>query len=266
VAPSDATAATTFAIAYVIVRALHIVLYALAGRGDRELLGAVLRITPNVLLSGALLIAAAPLSGTAKLVCWAAVAAIDYLAPLIGHMRGWHLSPGHFVERLGQIILIALGESVVAIGVGVGGLDLDTSLIVAVLLGVTIVACVWWSYFDWVVYVGRARLEEATAARRAALARDAYSYLHLPMVGGIALRARHHGPLRLAPRHLLTQTGIVLCGRRVATRRPTVIRLRATVTPIRRNDRKPAIASIAIADTPTTREMIASVNAGWLAN
>jgi low temperature requirement protein LtrA len=179
----------TFAIAYVIVRALHIVLYALAGRGDRELLGAVLRITPNVLLSGALLIAAAPLSGTAKLVCWAAVAAIDYLAPLIGHMRGWHLSPGHFVERLGQIILIALGESVVAIGVGVGGLDLDPSLIVAVLLGVTIVACVWWSYFDWVVYVGRARLEEATGTGRAALARDAYSYLHLPMVGGIVLFA-----------------------------------------------------------------------------
>jgi low temperature requirement protein LtrA len=104
-------------------------------------------------------------------------------------MRGWRISPVHFVERFGQIILIALGESVVAIGVGASGLELDPSLILAVLLGVTIVACLWWSYFDWVVYVAQSRLAEATGTRRAALARDVYSYLHLPMVGGIVLFA-----------------------------------------------------------------------------
>ena len=104
-------------------------------------------------------------------------------------MRGWRLSPRHFVERFGQIILIALGESVVAIGVGAAGLELDPGLIGTVLLGVTVVACLWWSYFDWVVYVAQSRLVEATGARRAALARDVYSYLHLPMVGGIVLFA-----------------------------------------------------------------------------
>jgi low temperature requirement protein LtrA len=93
------------------------------------------------------------------------------------------------VERFGQIILIALGESVVAIGVGVAGLELDPGLITAVLLGITVVACLWWSYFDWVVYVAQTRLAEATGTRRAALARDVYSYLHLPMVGGIVLFA-----------------------------------------------------------------------------
>ncbi len=181
--------ATTFAVAYLIVRALHLVLYAIAGRGDRELLRAVLRILPSVFLSGMLLLAASPLHGTAKLLCWAAAATVDYLGPLIGHMRGWRLSPGHFVERYGQVILIALGESVVAIGVGAAGLKLDPGLITAVLLGIIVVACLWWSYFDWVVYVAQSRLAEATGARRAALARDAYSYLHLPMVGGIVILA-----------------------------------------------------------------------------
>lgn len=181
--------ATTFAVAYLIVRALHLVLYALAGRGDRELLRAVLRIVPPVFLSSALLLVASPLHGTAKLGCWAAAAAIDYLGPLIGHMRGWHLSPTHFVERFGQIILIALGESIVAIGVGAAGLELGPGLIAAVLLGVVVVSCLWWSYFDWVIYVGRTRLAQATGQRRAALARDAYSYLHLPLVGGIVLFA-----------------------------------------------------------------------------
>ena len=181
--------ATTFATAYLLVRVLHLTLYAIAGRDDRELLGAVLRVLPTVLLSGALLLGASPLYGAAKLLCWGTAAAVDYLGPLIGHMRGWRLSPRHFVERFGLVVLIALGESVVAIGVGASGLELDAGLIVAVLLGMTVIACLWWSYFDWVVYVGQTRLSEASGARRAALARDAYSYLHLPMVGGIVLFA-----------------------------------------------------------------------------
>jgi low temperature requirement protein LtrA len=181
--------ATIFALAYLIVRALHLVLYAIAGRGDRELLRAVLRILPSVFLSAVLLVVASPLDGTAKLLCWGAAAVVDYFGVLIGHMRGWHLSPRHFVERFSQVVLIALGESVVAIGVGAAGLELGPGLITAVLLGITVVACLWWSYFDWLVYVAQTRLADATAARRAALARDAYSYLHLPMVGGIVLFA-----------------------------------------------------------------------------
>jgi hypothetical protein len=158
--------ATTFAVAYLIVRALHLVLYALAGRGDRELLRAVQRILPPVALSAVLLLVASPLHGTAKLVCWGAAAAVDYVGPLIGHMRGWRLSPRHFVERFGQVILIALGESVVAIGVGAARLELGPGLVTAVLLGITVVACLWRSYFDWVVYVVQTRLAETAGLRR----------------------------------------------------------------------------------------------------
>jgi low temperature requirement protein LtrA len=115
--------------------------------------------------------------------------ALDYLAPLIGHMRGWRLSPEHFVERFGLIILIALGESVVALGAGAHDLPLDAGLITAALLGMTVVACLWWSYFDWVIYVAAARLAEATGTQRATLARDVYAYLHSAMVAGIVLFA-----------------------------------------------------------------------------
>jgi low temperature requirement protein LtrA len=179
----------TFAIAYLIVRLLHLVLYTIAGRGDHDLMRAVLRLVPTAILGPALLVVAGFLHGTAQVELWVAALAIDYLGPVLGHMRGWRVSPEHFVERHGLIIIIAIGESIVAIGVGAAGVPLDKEVITAALLGVTVAACLWWSYFDWVIYVGQARLVEATGVARAALARDVYSYLHLPMVAGIVLFA-----------------------------------------------------------------------------
>src|SRR6266511_2609028 len=178
-----------FGVAYLVVRALHLVLFATAGRGDRDLLRAVVRILPAATLAPVLLVMAGLLDGSAQLALWGAALAILYLGPLLGGMRGFRVSPEHFVERFGLIIIIALGESIVAIGIGAAGLPLDAGVIAAALLGITVAACLWWSYFDWVVYVAQARLAEARGPRRAALARDLYSYLHLPMVGGIVLFA-----------------------------------------------------------------------------
>jgi low temperature requirement protein LtrA len=179
----------TFAVAYLVVRTLHLVLYAIAGRGDRDLFRAVVRIVPTATVGPALLVVAGFLDGWGRLPLWGAALAVDYLGVLVGHMRGWRISPAHFVERFGLIIIIALGESIVAIGVGAAGLQLDARVIAAAVVGIAVAACLWWSYFDWVVYVAQARLAEATGARRAALARDVYSYLHLPMVAGIVLFA-----------------------------------------------------------------------------
>jgi low temperature requirement protein LtrA len=181
--------AVTFGVAYLVVRALHLVLYVIAGRGDRDLFGAVLRIVPTATFAPALLVVAGFLDGPEQLALWGAALAIDYLGPLVGGMRGWRISPAHFVERFGLIIIIALGESIVAIGVGAAGLQLDGGVIAAALLGIIVAACLWWSYFDWVIFVAQAALAEAGGASRAALARDAYSYLHLPMVAGIVLFA-----------------------------------------------------------------------------
>jgi low temperature requirement protein LtrA len=181
--------AVTFALSYAVFRGLHLVLFAIAGRGDRDVLRAVLRVAPTSTVAAGLLLVAGTQSGAGQLGCWAAAAAIDYLGPVFTHVRGFHVSPAHFVERFGQIILIALGESIVAIGLGAQGLPLDAGVVGTALLGMCVIASLWWSYFDWVIYVARTRLEAAPGQQRAMLARDAYSYLHLPMVGGIVLFA-----------------------------------------------------------------------------
>jgi low temperature requirement protein LtrA len=178
-----------FGVAYFLVRALHLVLYAIAGKGDPELFRAVARTALPATVGPALLVVAGFLDGASQIAVWAAALAIDYLGVLVGHMRGWRVSPEHFVERHGLVVIIALGESIVAIGVGAAGLPLDAGEIAAALLGMAVIAALWWSYFDWLIYITLARLEEATGVERAALARDLYSYLHLPMVAGIVLFA-----------------------------------------------------------------------------
>ena len=178
-----------FGIAYFIVRALHLVLYAIAGRGDPDLLGAVLRILPSALLGASLLVVAGFLDGTVQMAVWAVALTIDYGWLLVIGMRGWRVEAEHFVERHGLIIIIALGESIVAIGIGAAGVALEPTVIAAALLGITVACALWWAYFDWVIYVAQARLAEATGEERAVLARDLYSYLHLPLVAGIVLFA-----------------------------------------------------------------------------
>jgi low temperature requirement protein LtrA len=178
-----------FGVAYFAVRVLHIALYALAGRGDPDLLGAVLRMTPTATLGPALLVGAGFLDGAAQVTVWVTALALDYLGVLPGRGRGWRVSPAHFAERHGLIVIIALGESIVAIGVGAAGLPLDAGLLAAALLGIGIVAALWWAYFDVVAIVAQRKLGEARGAARAALARDSYTYLHLPMVAGIVLFA-----------------------------------------------------------------------------
>jgi low temperature requirement protein LtrA len=181
--------ALVFGVAYAIVRALHLVLYSIAGRTDPELRAAVLRFAPGAILGPLLLIVAGFLDGSAQIALWGVALTIDYADALVGRGRGWRISPAHFVERHGLIIIIAIGESIVSIGVGAAGLPLDATRIAAALLGMVVAAALWWSYFDWVMYVSQARLTEARGTERVSLARDIYTYLHMPMVFGIVLFA-----------------------------------------------------------------------------
>jgi low temperature requirement protein LtrA len=99
------------------------------------------------------------------------------------------LVPAHFAERHGLILIIALGESIVAIGVGVGG-ELSFAQGAAAVVGMGLAAAMWWLYFDVVALVAAARLERAAVGREQnEMARDSYSYLHFPMVAGIVLVA-----------------------------------------------------------------------------
>ena len=168
-----------FGVAYLVVRSMHLALYALAARGDRDLRGAVLRMTPSSTISGVLILTAAFTTGHVRVALWVIALTIDYGGVLVGRGAGWRLSPGHFAERHGLIVMIALGESIVALGVGASGTPLSAGVITTALVGMTIATAIWWTYFDWVSIVVEHRLRQATGTAQTTLARDAYSYLPL---------------------------------------------------------------------------------------
>jgi low temperature requirement protein LtrA len=136
------------------------------------------------------LLVASQLSGTAQTVTWVGVLVVDYVGTILGGASGWRLrSASHFAERHGLIVIVALGESIVAIGVGVAQLPISWPIIAGAVSGLAIAGCLWWAYFDVVSIVAERELRRLEGEARARMARDAYSYLHLPMVAGIALVA-----------------------------------------------------------------------------
>jgi len=179
-----------FAGAYFVVRVLHLILFdVVPDPGAHAQRRAVRRLAPSALIGSVLLIVATGLlTGIARDLLWCVALAIDYLGPMLGGVRGWRVSAGHFAERHGLIVLIALGESVVAVGAATGK-PVDTAVVVAGVLSVALAGALWWAYFDVVALVAESRLRGLTGENQNRVARDSYSYLHLAMVGGIILVA-----------------------------------------------------------------------------
>jgi low temperature requirement protein LtrA len=181
--------AVLFGVAYLFVRVLHVVLSAIVARDDSDRRSALVRFAPTAIFGASLLLLAGFLEGRERIAVWLVALAIDYLGPVvIGVGRGWRVAPEHFAERHGLIILIALGESIIAIGLG-AGFELGTGVIVAAALGIVVVSALWWLYFDVAAILARRRLVQATGLELHRLALHAYSYLHLAMVAGIVLFA-----------------------------------------------------------------------------
>jgi low temperature requirement protein LtrA len=180
--------ALLFACAYAAVRAAHIALFMLASRNDEDLRRSVVGLAASTAIGVALIAAAAFTSGGWQLGLWGLALLLDVGAPLLFGADGWKLAPGHFAERHGAIIIIALGESIVAIGAGATGVD--AGVVAAAVLGIVVAGAMWWMYFDVVAIVAARRLSKAAPGREQNdIARDSYSYLHFPMVAGIALVA-----------------------------------------------------------------------------
>jgi len=178
-----------FGVAFLIVTVMHLTLYALAARGDRDLLTAILRNAPWPLTGAALILAAGFVDGEAKALLWLAAIVIGFFGPLLTGVSGWRVQPAHFVERHGLIVIIAIGESLVAIGLGERRVGLTTGVTVAAVLGFVVATSFWLAYFDFFPIRGQQLLSDRTGVQRTALARDIYTYLHLPMVTGIVLFA-----------------------------------------------------------------------------
>lgn len=181
--------ALLFACAYGVVRGAHIVLFTIASRDDAALRRSVVGLGVTTALGVGLLGLAAFTDGALQLGLWGLALVLDAGGPYLFGADGWKLVPGHFAERHGLIVLIALGESIVALGVG-AKTELDAGIVTAAVLGVVVAATLWWVYFDVTAIVAERRLLRTKEGReRNEMARDSYSYLHFLMVAGIALLA-----------------------------------------------------------------------------
>jgi low temperature requirement protein LtrA len=179
--------AVIFGVAYLVVRVLHILLYGLA-TNDVDVRQAVKLLAPSAFAAPAIILTASATDGVPQGALWALALAVDYLGPLRG-VDNWKFQPAHFVERHGLIVIIALGESIVAIGLGAAGVPLDAGILAAAVVGLVAAVALWWAYFDVVAIVAERKLVELSGGARNRMARDSYSYLHMPMVAGIILAA-----------------------------------------------------------------------------
>lgn len=179
-----------FAVSYGLVRLGQLALFLLAAQDDAPLRRSVwVGLLPSTSAGIALLVAASFVHGVAQAALWAAALALDMLGPYLFGSEGWKLAPRHFAERHGLILIIALGESIVAIGVGTKT-GIDDGIVLAAVLGTALTATMWWCYFDVSSVAAEHRLRTAPVGKQQnELARDAYSYLHFPMVAGVVLMA-----------------------------------------------------------------------------
>ncbi|HEX4307958.1 MAG TPA: low temperature requirement protein A, partial [Solirubrobacterales bacterium] len=181
--------ALAFALAVGFFRVAHIALFTIASAEAPDLRRSTVALGVSTAIAVGLLAAASAFDGIPQAALWVLALALDFGGPYVFGIEGWQLVPGHFAERHGLIIIIALGESIVEIGAGAAG-HLDLGIGVAAVLGVAVAAAMWWVYFDVVALVSARRLAEAEVGPvQNALARDSYSYLHLFLVAGIVVAA-----------------------------------------------------------------------------
>jgi low temperature requirement protein LtrA len=176
-----------FGVAYLLVVAVHAGLY--TRTSETSTIRALVRLAPLNVVSALLVLAAVMVEGTAAYLLWAAAFALEWFTPRLIDIGGFRVGPAHFVERHGLVVIVALGESIVAIGIGAAGLPVDLALAAVAVLGLLLAACLWWAYFGG----DDTRAERALAAipedRRPAVAFQAFGYWHLLMLLGIIATA-----------------------------------------------------------------------------
>lgn len=185
--PGGLSGPVVFAACYFAVRVLHILMFWLASAGDPVLRRQILRWVPSMAIGTVLLLAASQTTGATQTWLWVAAIVGDYLGTLLAG-TGWRLaSAAHFAERHGLIVIVALGESIVATGIGIAQKPVSWPIIAASILALVVSAALWWAYFDVTAMHTERALAAAEGARQIRLARNGYSFLHLPMIIGIIM-------------------------------------------------------------------------------
>jgi low temperature requirement protein LtrA len=178
-----------FGLSFFAVVTAFVGLYVLVSKERPEQLAAVLRLAPIVLSGASLVVVAAFVPSSWRPLVWALALAVGFVGPQVRGVAGWQVEPSHFAERHGLIVIIAIGESLGAIGFGARNSGLGAGVLVAAVLGLVVAVSFWLGYFDFASRSLQNRLAGRQGPDRVALARDAYTYAHLPMVVGIILFA-----------------------------------------------------------------------------
>ncbi|UWX96945.1 low temperature requirement protein A [Arthrobacter zhaoxinii] len=179
------------ALAYTAVRILHLGLYVYAAGNDHPLRRQVAKLTVTATLGAALVITGALLGGTAQTWFWLAGMALDTgITFLISWHGNWRVhSAAHWTERYGLVIILALGESIVSIGVGASEVPVSIPVLAGAAAGICLSIGLWWLYFDVTAVAAEHRFAALRGSVRSSAAVVAYTYLHLPLVAGIVLTA-----------------------------------------------------------------------------
>lgn len=172
----------TFGIGYLAVVLLHAGMY-VRGTSFTEV-RAILRMVPFNLAAAGLVLLGGILGGDVQWAVWAVAAIVLWATPWVTSTEGFVIAPAHFVERHGLVIIVALGESIVVIGAGAVGQDLDSGIILVGLLSLALSASLWWMYFSDESAVEHA-MKDAVPERRARLALNAFGYWHYGLILGI---------------------------------------------------------------------------------
>jgi low temperature requirement protein LtrA len=203
-----------FGIAYLVVVGVHTTLFTRSSAVG--VVQAILRLAPYNLGSALVILVGGAVGGTAQYVLWSLAVAFEWLTPVIRGNRGFDIGAAHFVERHGLVVIIAIGESVVAIGIGASHLPVDGALVIVALLGLGLSACLWWLYFGTDTEPVERALAAMPPVRRARAALNAFGYAHLPILLGIVTVAAAERDGFTHPTHALTWSRAALLGGGVA--------------------------------------------------
>ena len=176
-----------FAVTYVLVRALGLWIYSQVARSNDAGQHAAVRLFSVVSTGGLVAVLAGGLvGGTTQVWLWAVAILLDVVAALIaGSADQWGIHAEHFTERHGLIVIIALGETLIVAGAGVAEADFVGDIVGVAFLGVLVSCALWWSYFPVVKPTLEHALRSAPSEARGAMARDAFSLAHFPMLCGV---------------------------------------------------------------------------------
>ena len=180
-------AGAAFGGAYVAIVAIHATLFSRAG--SVSVTQALRGLAAANFLTALLVLAGGIAGGTAQYVLWALAFVGEWVTPRLTEQEGFQVATTHFVERHGLVIIVALGESIVAVGIGAAGLHIDLELVGVALLGLMLTACLWWTYFGGDEQEAERALAGAPPARRPRMAVDAFGYAFLPLLFGIIASA-----------------------------------------------------------------------------